>query len=241
MKKHKTSQHRSLSEGRYTVTMLDDVNTTTSSGRIDIYHAPRDVSKPALCEGFHLPNRFRIDGFHVPVEMNVAAVNIGGRFVMGCTALTIQPDSDSGSLKAVERMPVATWVSMAVKCARIVCMYYPAGYDGNVLDHRFRAVNARIVVNDSPFIEPLTLTPPKGFAWSDSPVSLLVGKPPQRKNNAITDEHLQEVADVYNAAKSYKNIAVRTSFSVTKRTADNWIAKCKELGYIETTKKREKQ
>lgn len=222
--------------------MLDDVNTTASSGVVEIYHAPRDVSKPALCEGFHLPNRFRIDGFHVPVEMTVDAVNIGGKFVMGCTSLTIQPDADSGSLKAVERMPVAMWVSMAVKCARIVCMYYPVGYDGKVFDHRFRVLeNVRRVVKDSPFIEPLTLTPPEGFAWSDSPVSLLVGKPPQRKNNAITPEFLQEVADVYNAAKSYQNIAVRTAFSVTKRTADNWIAKCRELGYIEPKNKGDKK
>lgn len=219
--------------------MLDDVNTTTHSTDPNIYHAPRDISKPSLCEGFHLPNRFRVDGLGVGVEMSVEPINRNGRYVFACTSLTVLPTENTSGLDVVERIPVSTLLSMAVKCSRIVCVYYPAHYEGDVLDHKLRPVNATRRVDENPYIEPVKLSPPKGMTWTDDAVNKLIGKPPRRRKTEITDEFLQEVADVYNNAGTFPLKAVMKHFhNSPKTTADKWVSKCRELGYIPTTKKR---
>jgi hypothetical protein len=240
MKKHQISKHRSFTQGRYTVTMLDDVNTTTRSNMdVPIYHAPRDTSKPSLCEGFYLPNRFRVDGLGVDVEMSVEPITRNGRHVFACTSLTVLPAENTSGLEVVERIPVSTLLTMAVKCSRVVCVYYPAHYEGDVVDHKLRAVNATRRVGATPYVEPVKLSPPKGMTWTDDAVTKLIGKPPRRRKTEITDEFLREVADVYNNAGTFPLKAVMKHFyDSPKTTADKWVSKCKEHGYIPTTKKR---
>jgi hypothetical protein len=141
----------------------------------------------------------------------------------------------------VERIPVATLVKLAVKCARIVCVYYPAHYDGDVLDHNLRAVNATRRVGATPYVEPVKLSPPKGTTWTDDAVNKLIGKPPRLANNKVTDEELQEVADVYNSAKEAgirPLQEVMRQCNLSRRTADNRVRACKDKGLIPSTKKR---
>ena len=223
--------------------MLDDVNTTTSSGHVPIFHAPKDVTKPTLCEGFHLPNRFRIDGLGAVVEMTVDATTRNDRRVFACTSLTVFPAADSSNLETVERIPVATLtklVNMAVKCARIVCVYYPANYHGAMLDHNLRpySENIRIRVDGKQHVEPVKLSPPKGTPWTDDAINTLLGTSPRRRKTSITPEFLQEVADVYNSANTYRQKAVMNHFRCAKTTADNWIRKAKEQELITSTPKR---
>jgi hypothetical protein len=240
MKKHQTSKHRTLTEGRYTVTMLDDVNTTTHASDVAVYHAPRDVSVPSLCEGFHLPNRFRVDGLNDVVEMTIDVMTRNGRHVFACTSLTVLPAKNTSGLNMVERIPVATLVKLAVKCARIVCVYYPAHYEGDVLDHNLRAVNATRRVGATPYVEPVKLSPPKGTTWTDDAVNKLIGKPPRLPNNKVTDEELRKVADVYNTAKKAGGFPTQAVIAMgySDRTADNRVRACKDKGFIPSTKKR---
>ena len=232
MGKRKKSQHRSVTQGRYTVTMLDDVNTSTHATSPRVWFSPRDDSKPSLVEGFHLPNRFRVDGLGVNVEMEVDEIRRGRMRFFACTSFIITPTNESEGIKDIKTLPVATLVRMAVKCARTVCMYYPAHYEGAVLDHKFRAVNATRKVGEVPFVEPVKLSPPKDAMWTDESIAALIGKPPRRRKTQLTPEFLQEVADVYNDATMYRNDAVQDYFKVGKPTADKWIAKCKELKMI---------
>ena len=222
--------------------MLDDVNTTTHSSDVAVYHAPRDTSQPSLCEGFHLPNRFRVDGLDDVVEMTIDVMTRNGRHVFACTSLTILPTENSSGLNVIERIPVATLVKLAVKCARIVCVYYPAHYEGAVLDHKLRprSENEWMRVDETPYVFPVKLSPPKGMVWTDDAVNKLIGKPPRLANNKVTDEELREVADVYNTAKSAGGFPLQAVIDMGygERTADNRVRACKDKGFITSTKKR---
>ena len=239
MKNHHKKQRRSITQAHITVTMLDDVNTTTHATFVNVYKAPQDESQPSLVEGFHLPNRFRVEGLSLPIEIEVAEVYKDGRRVFGCTSLSISPVDESETISKVEPIPVATLVRLAVKCARSVCVYYPAHYEGSLLDHKLRAVNATLRVDETPYVEPVKLSPPKGMAWTDDAVNKLIGKAPRKLKSSWTDEFLQEVADVYNSAKTFSRDAVIQKWKVKhRRTADNWIAECRKRGLITPTKKR---
>jgi hypothetical protein len=239
MNNHHKNQHRSISERNITVTMLDDVNTTTHATFVNVYNAPQDESRPALVEGFHLPNRFRVEGLNYSIELEVAEIHQDGRRFFGCTSLLISPKDESASISKVEPIPVATMVKLAVKCSRSVCVYYPAHYEGALLDHKLRAVNATIKVDETPYVEPVKLSPPKGKTWTDDAVNKLIGKQPRKLKSSWTDEFLQEVANVYNSAPTFPRDAVMQKWKLKhRRTADNWIAECRKQGLITPTKKR---
>lgn len=241
MGKHQTPQHLSIKQGRYTVTMLDDVNTTTRRTFPRVWFHPQDKSQPSLVEGFHLPNRFRVDGLGVNVEMEVSEFRRDGLLFFGCTSLTVTPLDESAAVTDTGKIPVATLVKMAVKCARTLCMYYPAHYEGAVLDHKFRAVNGTLKVGDSPHVQPVSASPPRGKTWSDEAISSLMGKPPRRPNNAVSLDELQAVADVYNAAREAgvrPLLAVMNQLNYGKRTADNRVAACKKLKLIPAPRKK---
>jgi len=242
MEKHQSPNYRKLTQGRLTLTMLDDVTTASAATFPRVYFMPPDVSRPALVEGFHLPNRFRVEGLDVPIEIEVNAVRRDGVLFFGCTSLVATSPIEADGIKDIPKLPVATLVKMAVKCARTLCMYYPPHYEGALLDQKFRPIEgATLKVDEHEHVDPLSVAPPQGMAWTDEAINSLIGKPPRRPNNAVTDEELEKVADVYNNTKEaggYPLQAVMQKFSFSKRTADNRVARCKELGLIPTTGKK---
>jgi hypothetical protein len=242
MEKHQSMNYRTLTQGRLTVTMLDDATTATRAALPPIYVAPHDVSRPALVEGFHLPNRFRVEGLDVPIEMEVNATEHDGVRVFACTSLVITSPVEADGIKDIPKIPLATLVKMAVKCARTLCMYYPPHYEGAQLNQKFRPIEgAALKVSERVHVAPLSASPPKGKTWTDEAINKLIGKPPRRPNNAVTDEELQKVADVYNNTKEaggYPLAAVMEVFHYTKRTADNRVAQCKKQKLIPAPRKK---
>ena len=242
MEKHQSTDYRTLTHGRLTVTMLDDATTATRAALPPIYVAPYDVSRPALVEGFHLPNRFRVEGLDVPIEMEVNATEHDGVRVFACTSLVITSPVEVDGIKDIPKIPLATLVKMAVKCARTLCMYYPAHYEGAQLDQKYRPIEgAALKVSERVHVAPLSVSPPKGKTWTDEAINKLIGKPPRRPNNPVTIEELRKVAEVYNNAKKkgdYPLHTVKQSLNYSKRTADNRVAECKKLGLIPTTRKK---
>ena len=250
MNYHHNNSQRSLTEKGITVTMLDDVNTKAKETRPNVYISPRDKSETSLVEGFHLPNRFRFDGLGVVVEMTVDAITRDGVPSFACSSLTVLPLGGSQSIETVERIKVATMLRMAVKCSRTLCRYYPANYGGAKLDHIGRPIThlgessgKRITeffgTAEEPTVLPLINQRSRGYQWSDDAIKKVLGQQPRRQKSSWTDEFLQEVADVYNNTLTYKRDAVIKKWDCkSPRTADNWISKCKELGYITPNKKR---
>lgn len=242
MKKHQNADYRALTQGRLTVTMLDDVTTTTKAALPRVWFVPSDISRPALVEGFHLPNRFRVDGFRFPLEMEVNAVRRNGVLFFDCTSLVIASPSEGEGIKDIPKLPVTKLVKMAVKCARTLCMYYPAHYEGALLDQEFRPIEGQsLKVDEYEYVVPLSTSPPRGKTWTDEAINKLIGKPPRRPNNAVTDEELQKVADIYNAVKEnggFPLAAVMDNLHYNKRTADNRVAQCKQKGLIPITRKK---
>lgn len=241
MKKHQSTDYRTLTQDRLIVTMLDDATTATRAALPTVYDAPLDVSRPALVEGFHLPNRFRVEGLGVPVEMEIDASERDGRRVFACTSLVIASPNKADGIKDIPKIPVSTLVKMAVKCARTLCMYYPPHYEGALLDQKFRPTAWVHKVGNRPSVIPVSTSPPRGKTWTDEAIDKLIGKPPRRPNNAVTDEELQKVADVYNTAKEkgdYPLAAVMQVLHYNKRTADNRVAQCKQKELIPTPRKK---
>lgn len=242
MEKHQSMNYRTLTQGRLTVTMLDDVTTTTTAALPRVWFVPPDVSRPALVEGFHLPNRFRVEGLDVAIEMEVNAVRRDGVLFFDCTSLVITSPVEADGIKDIPKIPLATLVKMAMKCARTLCMYYPPHYEGALLDQKFRPIEgATLKVDEHEHVVPLSASPPKGKTWTDRHIDNLIGKPPRRPNNAVTDEELQKVADVYNNTKEaggYPLAAVMEVFHYTKRTADNRVAQCKKQKLIPAPRKK---
>lgn len=249
MKKHTKSQRRTIREGSTTVTMLDDVNTTSHATRPPVYLSPRDVSQSGVVEGFYLPNRFRVESPGVVVEMQVRAFTDNGVTRFGCVSIEILPPNGSREVLAVERLPVATWLRMAVKCSRQLCRYYPANYEGAMLDHNGKPITVigqssgvritKLFGTEEPAVIPLERNPSKGYKWTDDAIRKVLGEQPRRRKNALTPEFLQEVADVYNAAQHYPLSAVTESFGYSKTTVDKWIRKCRDHGLIDEKQKRQ--
>jgi hypothetical protein len=239
MKKHQNTNYRTLTQGRLTVTMLDDATTATMAAIPSVWVVPNGVSVPALIEGFHLPNRFRVEGLDVPIEMEVSEFRRNGVPFFGCTSFVVTSPVETDGIKDIPKIPLATLVKMAVKCARTLCMYYPPHYEGALLDHKFRPTAWKHKVGNEPDVQPVKSSPPKGKTWSDEAINKLIGKPPRRRKTEITDEFLQEVASVYNNAGTFPLKAVMNHFhKCPKTTADKWVSKCKERGYITPNKKK---
>lgn len=247
MNKHHKDKRRSLTEGGTVVTMLDDVNTAQHATRPGVYIAPRDVSQPAFVEGFYLPNRFRVEAAGVVAVLTVQAFTERGVVRFGCVSIELLPPEGAVEVVTVERLPVATWLRMAVKCARQLCRYYPANYVGPMLDHNGRPIvhvgassGVRITEvfgTEEPAVLPIMRTPRAGYQWSDDAARALLGQQPRRQKSSWTDEFLREVADVYNGATSYKRDAVVRKWKCkSSRTADNWIRAAKEREFITPTK-----
>lgn len=252
MKKHHKNSRRSLTENAITVTMLDDVNTKAKETRPNVYIPPLNRSETALVEGFHLPNRFRFDGLDVIVEMSVEAFTRDGVHFFACSSLTVLPPKGSQVVTNVERIKVATLLKMAVKCSRTLCRYYPANYEGAMLDHRGKPITVdgrlsgvritKLFGTDEPAVLPLIHQRSNNFQWSDDAIKKVLGQQPRRQKSSWTPEFLQEVADVYNSAATYKRDAVMKHWHCKHpRTADNWIRKARELGLITERNKGEKK
>jgi hypothetical protein len=242
MKKHHKDTRRSITENGITVTMLDDVNTKHNASRPPVYMSPRDVSQEGYVEGFYLPNRFRVESAGSVAEMEVQAFTQNGVKRFGCVSIELFPPKGSHEIVRTERIPVATWLRLAVKCSRQLCRYYPANYLGAMLDHNGKPITVvgelsgvRITKSfgtDEPAVIPLERLPSKGYQWSDDAARKLFGQQPRRRRNSMTLDRLQEVADFYNAATTYPLKAVMKSFGMARTTADKWVRKCKDLELI---------
>lgn len=242
MKKHPKDTRRSITENGITVTMLDDVNTKHNATTPHVYIPPRDVNQEGYVEGFYLPNRFRVEGAGFVAELEVQSFTRNGVRQFGCVSIKLFPQKGSDEIVAVDRLPVATWLRLAVRCSRQLCRYYPANYLGAMLDHNGKPITVegglsgvritKLFGTEEPAVIPLKRLPSQGYQWTDDAVRKLLGQQPRRRRNSMTLDRLQEVADVYNAATTYPLKAVMKSFGMARTTADKWVRKCKDLELI---------
>lgn len=172
----------------------------------------RSTPNPTRVEIFTLPARFRVHGYGTLIEIEVNAIRDGGRTHFGCTKIVIEPN-DSPVITQVQRLPVDTWVELALAVTLRGGVWYPPKYDGPLYDQFMRVVpRSRIRCGTKPEVREFVGGVVLNSATRVVTIPKMVGTQPLPRRSTRTTEVYAVVRDAFYGAKwGEQHAAVRAA------------------------------